>query len=359
MNNKIIMILLLTMLNYGLSKKINSKNIHDTNIIKNDKSMWKKDLNVSINNKIINKRDILVQIQKIKLFSPKLYKKNKLLYQSISNWLKLSGNIRQLKSYKIYLYKLKDLNKHGNIKITSYYTPIINARKVPEKEFKYPIYTLPNSTEKHKLLPSRRNIYNGVLKKKYIIAYSNSLIDNFIMDIQGSGIINYGSHKPLVLLKYLGENGWPYKSIGKILIKKGDIRKENMSIKAIKNWGKQHTLSEVKNLLEKNTSFVFFKSTKYKPVCGASSIPLIAKTSIATDTRIIKPGNILLAKIPILNKTGQFTNTYETRLLIALDVGGAIKGQKLDLYQGIGEQAGITAGFYNHYGYIWVLKKDI
>ncbi len=38
------------------------------------------------------------------------------------------------------------------------------------------------------------------------------------------------------------------------------------------------------------------------------------------------------------------------------DVGGAIKGQHFDIYQGIGPEAGHRAGWYNHYGRVWVLK---
>lgn len=36
---------------------------------------------------------------------------------------------------------------------------------------------------------------------------------------------------------------------------------------------------------------------------------------------------------------------------------GAIKGQHFDIYQGIGHEAGQAAGFYNHYGRVWVLKN--
>ncbi|XBC42183.1 MAG: murein transglycosylase A [Buchnera aphidicola (Meitanaphis elongallis)] len=357
MNNKLVTILLLAILSFCSSKKNNFEISYDVDTKNNSNNeLLNKYSLLNINNKIVNKKDLLIQIKKIKQFSPKLYKKNKKLYQSINVWLKSDGNITKLKLFGIHLHRLKNLNHYGNIKITSYYTPIIHARKKLEKEFRYPIYTVPDYLSKRKRLPSRKEIYNGMLQKKYIIAYSNSLIDNFIMDIQGSGIINYGTHKPLVVFKYAGENGWPYTSIGKILINHGDIKKENMSMQAIKNWSKRHTQLEVKKLLENNNSFVFFKPMKYKLICGANSIPLIAKTSIAADKNIIKPGSIVLAKIPILNKIGKFTNAYETRLLVALDVGGSIKGQKLDLYQGIGEKSGIMAGFYNHYGYIWILK---
>ena len=53
---------------------------------------------------------------------------------------------------------------------------------------------------------------------------------------------------------------------------------------------------------------------------------------------------------------GKFNGQYELRLMVALDVGGAIKGQHFDIYQGIGPDAGHRAGWYNHYGRVWVLK---
>ena len=216
---------------------------------------------------------------------------------------------------------------------------------------------MPSNFKKNQSLPKRKDIYNGALDKKYILAYSNSLIDNFIMEIQGSAFIDYGNNKPLTFFSYAGKNGWPYKSIGQILINRGDILKKNMSMQTIKNWCRKHTQKEIQNLFEENKSFVFFKETKKKQVYGASAVPLIAKTSIAADSSIIKNGSIILLQMPILDKNGIFINKYEMRLVIALDVGGAIKGQHVDVYQGTGDKAGALAGFYNHYGHAWILKK--
>ncbi|MEA7581079.1 MltA domain-containing protein, partial [Salmonella enterica subsp. enterica serovar Anatum] len=42
---------------------------------------------------------------------------------------------------------------------------------------------------------------------------SNSLMDNFIMDVQGSGYIDFGDGSPLNFFSYAGKNGWPYRSI--------------------------------------------------------------------------------------------------------------------------------------------------
>lgn len=38
--------------------------------------------------------------------------------------------------------------------------------------------------------------------------------------------------------------------------------------------------------------------------------------------------------MPLLDNNGKFNGQYELRLMVALDVGGAIKGQHFDIYQG-------------------------
>ncbi|MDU7821904.1 MAG: MltA domain-containing protein, partial [Klebsiella sp.] len=105
-----------------------------------------------------------------------------------------------------------------------------------------------------------------------------------------------------------------------------------MSMQAIREWGEKHSEAEVRELLEQNPSFVFFKPQSFAPVKGASAVPL-------------------------LDNNGKFNGQYELRLMVALDVGGAIKGQHFDIYQGIGPDAGHRAGWYNHYGRVWVLKN--
>ncbi|CAL4326513.1 murein transglycosylase A [Buchnera aphidicola] len=325
------------------------------------KKKFKNDLTeirkINIKNQIINSKALLIQIKKIKVSSPRLYFKNKIIYQAIENWLKTKSNINDFYKFGIHLFQMKGVDNYGNVKISGYYTPIIKAKKHQQNNFIYPIYSTPYNVKKHKLLPKRKEIYNGILDKKYILAYSNSLVDNFIMEIQGSAFIDYGNNQPLTFFSYSGNNGWPYKGIGQILINRGEIQKKNMSMQAIKTWCKKHTIKEIRNLFEENKSFVFFKETKKTEVYGASAVPLIEKTSIAVDNSIIKNGSIILLQIPLLNKNGIFINKYEMRLVIALDVGGAITGQHFDVYEGIGEKAGILAGFYNHYGYAWILNK--
>ena len=136
------------------------------------------------------------------------------------------------------------------------------------------------------------------------------------------------------------------------------LKKKRCQCWQLGEWADKHSEQEVRKLLEQNPSFVFFKPEPFTPVRGASAIPLIAKASVASDRSIIPAGTVLLAEIPILDNTGKFTGQYQMRLMVALDVGGAIKGHHFDIYHGIGKEAGQMAGFYNHYGRVWVLKKS-
>lgn len=63
-------------------------------------------------------------------------------------------------------------------------------------------------------------------------------------------------------------------------------------------------------------------------------MPLIGRASVASDRSIIPPGTTLLAEVPLLDNNGKFNGQYELRLMVALDVGGAIKGQHFDIYRG-------------------------
>lgn len=302
----------------------------------------------------INGGDYAEQIRQVQGASPRLYNRHNDVFNAVQQWLRAGGDTRTLRQYGLDAWQMEGTDNYGNVQFTGYYTPVIQARHTRQGEFQYPIYRMP---PKKGRLPSRASIYNGALSDNYVLAYSNSLMDNFIMDVQGSGYIDYGDGSPLNFFAYAGKNGWPYHSIGKVLIDRGEVKREDMSMQAIRHWGETHSESEVRALLEENPSFVFFTPKSFAPVKGASAVPLIGRASVASDKTIIPPGTTLLAEVPQLDNQGKFNGQYELRVMVALDVGGAIKGQHFDIYQGIGPEAGHRAGWYNHYGRVWVLKS--
>lgn len=302
----------------------------------------------------VNGKDFADQVSEIQYASPAMYSRQITTYSAIKSWLMAGGDTRQLRQFGLDAYQMEGTDNYGNVQFTGYYTPVIEARYTRQGEFQYPLYRIPPRGKRR--LPSRAEIYSGALDNRYVIGYSNSLMDNFIMDVQGSGYVDYGDGRPLMFFGYGGKNGHPYRSIGKVLIDRGEVKREEMSMQAIRQWGDEHSPAEVRELLEQNPSFVFFKPENFAPVRGASAVPLIAKASVAADRSLIPPGTVLLAEVPLLDIKGKFTGKYEMRMMVSLDVGGAIKGQHFDIYQGIGPDAGHMAGWFNHYGRVWVLK---
>ncbi|MDC9612548.1 murein transglycosylase A [Xenorhabdus khoisanae] len=303
----------------------------------------------------VNAKDFSTQVKYISTSSPRLYNSHRETFEAIENWMLSGGDTRHLNEFGLLAYQMEGGDNYGNVKFTGYYTPVLQARHMKKGEFKYPLYSMP--TKSRFRLPNRAAIYSGALNKKFIIGYSNSLMDNFMMEVQGSGYVNFGDGQPLTFFGYGGKNGHAYRSIGKVLIDRKEVPSDKMSMKAIRQWGEQHSETKVREVLEQNPSFVFFRPEPYTPVRGASAVPLVAEASVASDKTLIPPGTALLAEVPVLDESGKFTGQYRMRLMVALDVGGAIKGHHFDIYHGVGEKAGERAGFYKHYGRVWVLKK--
>lgn len=307
--------------------------------------------------KPVNAKDYSDQVKVINQSSPGLYGRNSSTFNAVENWMLSGADTSKLNLFGLNAYQMEGVDNFGNVQFTGYYTPVLQARYTPQGEFRYPLYRMPAKGKKGRL-PNRASIYAGALdSRNLVIAYTNSLVDNFMMEVQGSGYVDFGDGRPLTFFGYAGKNGHAYRSIGKVLIDRGEVAKADMSMQAIRHWAETHSEAEVRELLEQNPSFVFFKPEMYAPVKGASAVPLIAKASVASDRSLIPAGTTLLAEVPLLDNLGKFTGQYQMRLMVALDVGGAIKGQHFDIYQGIGHEAGQAAGFYNHYGRVWVLKN--
>ncbi|MBA0167429.1 murein transglycosylase A [Pectobacterium sp. CFBP8739] len=307
--------------------------------------------------KPVNARDFMTQVSEIRSASPSLYTRNNTTFQAIENWMMSGADTRELSKFGLNAWQMEGVDNFGNVQFTGYYTPVLQARHTRQGEFRHPLYAMPSKGRKNSRLPDRAGIYAGALDDRLVLAWTNSLVDNFMMEVQGSAYIDFGDGRPLTFFGYAGKNGHAYRSIGKVLIDRGEVPREEMSMQAIRKWAEQHSEYEVRELFEQNPSFVFFKPMMSAPVKGASAVPLVAKASVASDRSLIPAGTALLMEVPLLDNVGKFTGKYEMRLMIALDVGGAIKGQHFDMYQGIGPDAGHSAGFYNHYGRVWVLKS--
>ncbi|WP_439437242.1 murein transglycosylase A [Salinivibrio costicola] len=294
------------------------------------------------------------QLTEVEAKSPSLVAKHQAVYQRLQAWLDAGGHVDALAEFGLSVNQMGGGDDFGNVMFTGYFSPVIEMRHQPDALFRYPVYAKPPCNED---CPDRQAIYDGALEGLGLeLGYSASRIDNFIMEVQGSGFVHFGDNDQLEYFAYGGKNGHPYVSIGKVLIENGEVAREDMSLRAIQDWVAAHDEEEVRTLLEHNPSYVFFTPKAADPVSGTAGIPLKAGASVAADRRYLPMGSVLLAEVPQLDDQGKWTGEHVLKLLMALDTGGAVKENHLDLYHGMGNKAGEQAGHYKHFGRVWKLE---
>jgi membrane-bound lytic murein transglycosylase A len=288
--------------------------------------------------------------------SPSMAKKYQDLYQQLSEWALQSGDPMELNEYGVQSAQLRGGDGKGNVLFTGYFSPVIELRHQADEVYQYPVYGKPECSE---FCPTRAQIYDGALQKQGLeLGYAANRIDPFLMEVQGSGFVHFGDDNSMQYFAYAGKNNRPYVSIGRILIERGLVSKEKMSLKAIKEWVLENDEETVKELLEQNPSFVFFAPKEDLAVRGSAGIPLLPMASVAGDRSLLPMGTPVLAEVPLLNADGTWSGTHALRLLLVLDTGGAVKQNHLDLYHGKGARAGVQSGHYKHFGRVWKLGLE-
>lgn len=278
------------------------------------------------------------------------------LYEKLNEWVLQSGDPAELAQFGVQTAQLGGGDKQGNVLFTGYFSPVMELRHRPDEVFRYPVYALPECGDE---CPTRADIYAGALEGQGLeLGYAANLIDPFIMEVQGSGFVHFEDDDTLEYFAYAGKNNRAYVSIGRVLIERGLVKRADMSLKAIKEWVLANDEATVKELLEQNPSYVFFRPSAAAPVTGSAGIPLLPLASVAGDRTLFPMGTPILAEVPLLNADGTWSGTHQLRLLIVLDTGGAVKQNHLDLYHGMGPRAGIEAGHYKHFGRVWKLGLD-
>jgi membrane-bound lytic murein transglycosylase A len=156
------------------------------------------------------------------------------------------------------------------------------------------------------------------------------------------------------LLAYDGSNRHPYRSIETFALNRPDFGITSVTINGIKSFLRSYPHFQ-DTLLFHNPSYTFFKPKNQLPT-GAAGAALRQQISIAVDKKHIPLGSCLLAAVPVFDDSLDRVVRHDYHLLLAQDVGGAIKGTgHIDWYQGIGKEAQRKAERINHYGQLWIL----
>ena len=239
---------------------------------------------------------------------------------------------------------------------TGYFEPEIRGALRRYGEYQTPIYMAPyDLREKTGRYYSRREIDRGAIKNiAKTIAWIADPIDAFFLHIQGSGRIRLPNNK-IIRVGYAAHNRHPYTAIGKVLIKRGVLKKANISMQSIRSWLAQNLL-QAQEVMQLNARYVFFRLVRGGGPVGAQGVVLTAGRSLAVDPKFISYG------LPIWLDTSDPLAAARPlqRLLIAQDTGGAIKGVvRGDIFFGHGRNAAKRAGYMNRWGRYYVLVPTI
>ncbi|HEX3348200.1 MAG TPA: murein transglycosylase A [Acetobacteraceae bacterium] len=178
-------------------------------------------------------------------------------------------------------------------------------------------------------------------------------IDAFFLEIQGSGRIRLPDRR-VIRVSYAGENGRPYVAIGRVLIDRGELSRDEVSLQTIREWLSAHP-AQASEVMDQNPSYVFFRVLPAMPSDqgppGSLGAALTPGRSLAVDTRYIPLGAPLW-----IDTSDPLDNAPLRRLMIAQDTGGAIKGPvRGDFFWGWGVDAEARGGTMKSEGTAYLL----
>lgn len=259
--------------------------------------------------------------------------------------------------------------------LTGYYEPEVDGSLVRTERFTVPIYGRPGDLvalrppadgnrgqvmrkvarpEGEALVPyhDRAAIEDGALAGQGLeVAWIEHPVDLFFMQIQGSARIRLPNGGAL-RLNYDGHNGYPYLPVGRLLIQRGLVSREEMSMDRIRRYIEAEPAAG-RALMRENRSFVFFKAVPLagtEEALGAQGVPLTPGRSVAIDRALHAYGTpiFIAADLPLDQDAAA---TPFRRLMIAQDTGSAIVGPaRADLFFGAGAGPGLVAGRIRHPG---------
>lgn len=229
---------------------------------------------------------------------------------------------------------------------TGYFEITLKGSRQRGGPFQTPLYRRPPEPARF----TRAEIEDGALAGQGLeLLWVDDPVDAFFLEIQGSGRVQLRDGGT-VRVGYDGSNGKAYVAVGRLLIERGEIPRDQVTMASIRAWMAAHP-REGAALRRENPSYVFFREVPGDGPLGAERVALSPGRSLAVDRAFIPLG------IPIwLDVQQRFAPDAIRRLVVAQDTGGAIKGPvRGDLFWGHGPAAASGAGSMNARGRYYLL----
>jgi membrane-bound lytic murein transglycosylase A len=258
--------------------------------------------------------------------------------------------------------------------VTGYYEPIIDGSRTQSDVYNVPVYRRPSNLFVRGVksgavgLPNKGQVFRKIGRRKLVPYYDRGEIEDGVIAGRGLEIVWLKSQTDLlftqiqgsarvrledggtVRINYDAHNGYPYTPVGRILIERNIVPKDQMSMQRIRQWMDENP-DGAKELRRQNRSYVFFREVQLSDkdeAVGAQGVPLTPGRSIAVDKSLHVYGTpfFIEGELPIESEQSK---TPFRRLMIAQDTGSAIVGPaRADLYFGAGAEAGQVSGRMRH-----------
>ena len=313
----------------------------------------------------------------------------------VADWLDVCQGATRLRTasddavrgfFEISMTPIQVLNNSREIgTFTGYYEPFLDGSRTRQGRYTIPLYKAPGDIvsvdlgefrddlsgrkvagrlQGRTLRPywNRQEIVGGALSRRGLeLVWVDDPVDAFFLQIQGSGRVRL-AEGGVLRVGYAGQNGHPYYAIGRELIVRGHLEREEVSMQSIRAWLEANP-DEADEVMATNASFVFFRELRGDGPLGAQGVALTPRRSLAVDRSHLPMGApvYLDAKRPAESADlGEHGDDLVLRsLFIAQDTGGAIRGPvRGDVFWGAGEQAAEIAGRMNHEGRYWLLLPN-
>ncbi len=263
---------------------------------------------------------------------------------------------------------------------TAYHEPELRGSFIRTERYRYPLYRPPTDlvqVDASRFTTQRfpPDMYGRVTNGRLVPYFSRAQIDGqrilvpqrrelvwlddpvelFFLHIQGSGKIRLPDGA-WFRVGYAASNGWPYRSIGKLLLGQGKLQTGEASAQGIRHYLRQHP-AEQDRILFHNSRYIFFRVVSAGPL-GSLGVPLTPGRSIAVDPNWYPPGALGFIRTtkPHLDKDGQVSWQPFSRFVALQDRGAAITGPgRADIYWGSGPQP--EAGLMAQRGELYIFLK--
>ena len=258
--------------------------------------------------------------------------------------------------------------------VTGYYEPIVDGSRTQTDVYNVPVYRRPSNLFvrgfKQDLpeLPNKGDVFRKIGRRKLVpyydrgqiedgaiagrgleICWLKSQTDLLFAQIQGSARVRLEDGST-IRINYAAHNGYPYTPVGRVLIDRGIIPKDQMSMQKIREWMDQNP-DGAKDLRRQNRSYIFFREVQLSDkdeAVGAQGVPLTPGRSIAVDKSLHVYGTPFFIEGELPIELEQSKTPFH-RLMIAQDTGSAITGPaRADLYFGAGADAARVSGRLRH-----------